>query len=37
VFPTPQLVLKANWQKVVDGSATGAMSDSFLGGIGFHF
>lgn len=37
VFPTPQLVLKANWQKVIDGSATGAMSDSFLGGIGFHF
>ncbi len=37
VFPTPQLVLKANWQKVVDGSPTGAMSDSFLGGVGFHF
>jgi hypothetical protein len=37
VFPTPQLVLKLNYQKVIDGSATGALSDSILGGVGFHF
>ena len=36
-FPTPQLVLKATYQKVVDGSALGARSDSILGGVGFHF
>lgn len=37
VFPTPQLVLKATYQKVLDGSAAGARSDSILGGVGFHF
>ena len=37
VFPTPKVVLKLNYQKVIDGSPTGAMSDLFLGGVGFHF
>jgi hypothetical protein len=37
VFPTPQVVLKLNYQKVIDGSPTGAMSDLILGGVGFHF
>jgi len=37
VFPTPQVVLKLNYQKVIDGSPTGAMSDLVLGGVGFHF
>jgi hypothetical protein len=37
VFPTPELVFKLNYQKVIDASATGAMADSVLGGVGFHF
>jgi TolA-binding protein len=37
VFPTPQVVLKLNYQKVIDGSPSGAMSDLVLGGVGFHF
>jgi hypothetical protein len=37
VFPTPQVVLKLNYQKVIDGSPSGAMSDLILGGVGFHF
>jgi hypothetical protein len=37
VFPTPQLVLKLSYQKVIDGSPAGARSDSILGGVGFHF
>jgi len=37
VFPSPKLVLKANYQRVIDNSLTGALSDSFLGGVGFFF
>jgi hypothetical protein len=37
VFPSPKVVLKATYQKVIDKSITGALSDSFLGGIGFFF
>ncbi|MFI4999001.1 MAG: hypothetical protein ACHQK9_03895 [Reyranellales bacterium] len=36
VFPTPQLVLKVNYQKVIDGTS-GANADLLLGGVGFHF
>jgi hypothetical protein len=35
VFPTPSLVMKLNYTKVIDRSATGAQSDSVLGGIGW--
>jgi hypothetical protein len=37
VFPSPKLVLKATYQRVIDKSVTGALSDSFLGGVGFFF
>ena len=37
VFPTPELVLKLNYQKVLDGEAGGAKSDSILGSVGFLF
>jgi hypothetical protein len=37
IFPTPQLVLKATYQRVIDKSVVGALSDSFLGGVGFFF
>ncbi|WP_334532761.1 hypothetical protein [Bradyrhizobium sp. AZCC 2230] len=37
VFPSPKIVLKATYQRVIDKSATGALSDSFLGGVGFFF
>jgi hypothetical protein len=37
IFPSPKLVLKATYQHVIDKSLTGAMSDSFLGGVGFFF
>jgi len=37
VFPSPKVVLKATYQRVIDKSATGALSDSFLGGVGFFF
>jgi hypothetical protein len=37
VFPSPNLVLKANYQKVINNAPGGAMSDSFLGAIGFFF
>jgi len=37
VFPSPKVVLKASYQHVIDKSATGALSDSFLGGVGFFF
>lgn len=37
VFPSPKVVLKANYQRVIDKSLTGALSDSFLGGVGFFF
>lgn len=37
VFPSPKLVLKATYQRVLDKSLTGALSDSYLGGVGFFF
>ena len=37
VFPSPKLVLKANYQKVISRQPGGARSDSYLGGVGFFF
>jgi hypothetical protein len=37
VFPSPKVVLKATYQRVINKSAVGALSDSFLGGVGFFF
>jgi hypothetical protein len=37
VFPSPKLVLKLNYQKVIDKESGGARSDSVLGGVGFFF
>jgi hypothetical protein len=37
VFPTPKVVLKANYQHVESHRAGGAKSDSVLGGVGFFF
>lgn len=37
VFPSPKVVLKANYQKVISRQSGGAQSDSFLGGVGFFF
>jgi hypothetical protein len=37
VFPSPKVVLKATYQRVIDKSLAGAQSDSFLGGVGFFF
>jgi hypothetical protein len=37
VFPSPKVVLKATYQRVIDKSLVGALSDSFLGGVGFFF
>jgi len=37
VFPSPKVVLKATYQRVIDRSLVGALSDSFLGGVGFFF
>jgi hypothetical protein len=37
VFPSPQLVLKATYQKVINRDPAGARSDSVLGGVGFFF
>jgi hypothetical protein len=37
VFPSPQIVLKATYQKVINNAAGGANSDSVLGGVGFFF
>jgi hypothetical protein len=37
MFPTPQVVLKLNYQKVTNGSIYGALRDSFLGAVGFQF
>jgi len=36
VFPTPQLVLKLTYEKVLDRQSGGAKSDSILGGLGFY-
>jgi len=37
VFPTPELVLKLNYQKVLDNEPGGPKSDSVLGGVGWFF
>jgi hypothetical protein len=37
VFPSPKIVLKAEYQHVIDKSLLGALSDSYLGGVGFFF
>lgn len=37
VFPSPKLVLKLNYQRVIDQEPGGARSDSVLGGVGFLF
>jgi hypothetical protein len=37
IFPSPKMVLKATYQRVIDRSVVGALSDSFLGGVGFFF
>ena len=37
VFPSPKLVLKATYQKVINKDPAGAKSDSILGGVGFFF
>jgi hypothetical protein len=37
IFPTPKVVLKATYQKVISNDPMGANSDSFLGAVGFFF
>jgi hypothetical protein len=37
VFPSPKLVLKANYRKVINKDPAGANADSFLGAVGFFF
>lgn len=37
VFPSPQVVLKASYQRVINKTLLGAQSDSVLGGVGFFF
>jgi hypothetical protein len=37
LFPGSKLVLKLNYQKVLDRERGGAKSDSILGGVGFYF
>jgi hypothetical protein len=37
VFPSPKVVLKATYQHVRNNDPAGALSDSFLGAIGFFF
>ncbi len=37
VFPTPKLVLKFTYEKVIDRERGGPKADSVLGGVGFHF
>ena len=37
VFPSPKIVLKATYQKVINNAPGGANSDSALGGVGFFF
>jgi hypothetical protein len=37
VFPSPKLVLKATYQKVITNDPLGANADSVLGGVGFFF
>jgi hypothetical protein len=37
IFPSPKIVLKATYQKVINKDPAGANSDSVLGGVGFFF
>jgi hypothetical protein len=37
IFPSPKIVLKATYQKVINKDPAGANADSFLGGVGFFF
>ncbi len=37
IFPSPEIVLKATYQKVINKDPAGANADSFLGGVGFFF
>ena len=37
LFPSPKVVLKATYQKVINKDPAGAHSDSILGGVGFFF
>jgi hypothetical protein len=37
VFPSPKVVLKANYRKVISDAPGGAKSDSVLGAVGFFF
>ena len=37
IFPSPQIVLKATYQNVINRDPAGARSDSVLGGVGFFF
>lgn len=37
VFPSPKLVMKLNYQKVLDKEPGGAKSDAILGGLGIFF
>ena len=37
VFPSPKIVLKATYQKVLNKDPAGANADSVLGGVGFFF
>ena len=37
VFPSPQIVLKATYQKVINRDPLGARANSVLGGVGFFF
>jgi hypothetical protein len=37
VFPTPELVLKLNYQHITDSGPGGAKSDSVLASVGWFF
>ncbi len=37
LFPSPKVVLKANYRRVISDEPGGAKSDSVLGGVGFFF
>jgi hypothetical protein len=37
IFPSPEIVLKATYQKVINKDPAGANADTFLGGVGFFF
>jgi hypothetical protein len=37
IFPSPEIVLKATYQRVINKDPAGANADTFLGGVGFFF